>query len=83
MTNIDDIINILKKYTTSEIPKEFQEQDTAGGGGGSSSGGGGGAKYPTVTKWETGIKRGAANPVKLGKWKDVYSTNRGKANTLL
>jgi hypothetical protein len=81
MSNIDNIISLLKKYTTSELPKEFQEQDTKGGAGGSSTGGG--AKYPTVTKWETGIKRGPANPVKLGKWKDVNSPNRGKANTLL
>lgn len=82
MQNIDSIINTLKRYTTTENFKEFKEQDTAAGAGGSSTGAGG-AKYPTVTKWETGIKRGAANPVKLGKWKDVYATNRGKSNTLL
>ena len=49
------------------------EQEETGGSGG----------YPTVTKWETGITRGLANPVKVGKWKDLYQTKRGKANTLL
>ncbi len=47
----------------------------------SSSGGGEG--YPAVTKWETGIKRGSANPLGNTKWKDSYTITRGKANTLL
>lgn len=79
MYTIDYIIDTLKRFTISENPKEFLEQDAAASGGAGSGGG----KYPTVTKWETGIKRGPANPVKLGKWKDVNSPNRGKANTLL
>ena len=83
MYTIDYIIDTLKRFTISENPKEFLEQDAAASGGAGSTGGSGGGKYPTVTKWETGIKRGPANPVKLGKWKDVYSPNRGKANTLL
>jgi hypothetical protein len=43
----------------------------------------GGEGYPAVTKWETGIKRGSANPLGNTKWKDSYTITRGKANTLL
>jgi hypothetical protein len=79
---IDDYINVLNLLSNEEETQEFKEQDS----GGSSSTGGsttGGKGYPTVTKWETGLKRGTANPVKLGKWKDVVTLTRGKANTLL
>lgn len=39
--------------------------------------------YPAVTKWETGIKRGPANPINpKQKWSDTYQTKRGKANTI-
>ena len=39
--------------------------------------------YPTVTKWETGVKRGSANSIGNTKWKDSYTLTRGKANTLI
>ena len=81
MYNIDSIIEIFKEYSKPSQTKEFTEQDAAGSTGG--SGGGKPPAYPTVTKWETGIKRGPANPVKIGKWKDVVSPTRGKGNTLL
>jgi hypothetical protein len=39
--------------------------------------------YPTVTKWESGVTRGAANQIGLTKWSDIVKITRGKANTLL
>jgi hypothetical protein len=78
--DVDYIINILKKYSTSDTgtPEELGEDEAAA----SSSG----AKpaYPTVTKWETGVARtGPANQIGLTKWSDIVKINRGKANTLL
>lgn len=80
-TDVDSIISLLKKYTSSKNNSELEEQDAAGAGGGGTSGGGKG--YPTVTKWETGISRGPANQIGVTKWKDIVKINRGKANTLL
>jgi hypothetical protein len=37
--------------------------------------------YPTVTKWETGLTRGPANPISNEKRQDKVT--RGKANTLI
>ena len=79
--SINDYINMFNLLSNEEETQEFTEQDTAAGSTGGATGGGKG--YPTVTKWETGLKRGTANPVKLGKWKDVVTITRGKANTLL
>lgn len=76
---IDNIIKLLKRYTTTEMGGEIGEQDSA-----PSSGGGAGTTYPTVTKWETGIARSVANQIDdKVKWKDLYKITRGKANTLL
>lgn len=75
---LDEIIYLLKRYTTTESKDEIGEQDAGG------SGGGGGAAYPTVTKWETGLTRSIANQIDYkAKWKDLYKLTRGKANTLL
>lgn len=77
---IDEIISLLKRYTTTPEEKngELDEQDAASGGGG------GGAPYPTVTKWETGLTRSVANQIDYkAKWKDLNKVTRGKANTLL
>jgi len=75
---LDEIIYLLKRYTTTESKDEIGEQDAGG------SGGGGGAAYPTVTKWETGLTRSVANQIDYkAKWKDLYKLTRGKANTLL
>jgi hypothetical protein len=83
-TDVNTLINLMKKFTISEDKGEFSEQDAAaGGGGGTSSGGGTAAPYPTVTKWESGVTRGPANQIGLTKWKDIVKINRGKANTLL
>lgn len=76
---LDEIIYLLKRYTTTESKDEIGEQDAGG-----STGGGGGAAYPTVTKWETGLTRSVANQIDYkAKWKDLYKLTRGKANTLL
>lgn len=76
---LDEIIYLLKRYTTTESKDEIGEQDAGGSGGG-----GGGATYPTVTKWETGLTRSVANQIDYkAKWKDLYKLTRGKANTLL
>ena len=77
--DVDRIIDLIDQIT--ETPKEEMGEQEVGGSTSSPSGGAKG--YPPVTKWETGIVRGVANPVKLGKWKDLYTTQRGKANTLL
>jgi hypothetical protein len=80
--DLDYIINLMSKFTTSTNDGEIGEQDSAGG---TPSGGGGGAKpkYPSVTKWETGLTRGPANQIGNTKWSDIVKVNRGKANTLL
>lgn len=74
--DIDTLINIFKELSANR--KEFDEQD-----GEASASSGGGSGYPAVTVWNTGIKRGSANPVGNTKWKDSYTITRGKANTLL
>lgn len=83
MSELDQIISLMRKYTFSdEIESELGEQDAATGGGGSA--GGGGATYPTVTKWETGLARSVANTIDdKVTWKSLNKITRGKANTLL
>lgn len=72
-----NIINIMKKYTSTENNGEIGKQDTT-------PSSGGGSVYPTVTKWETGLTRSVANQIDdKVKWKDLYKITRGKANTLL
>jgi len=79
-TKIDQIIDLMKQFTTTSDDAELGEQESSGGGGG----GGSKAAYPTVTKWNTGIKRGKANPL-MSKDEKPWETGlvRGKANTLL
>lgn len=77
-SEIDTIISLMKKYTTTK-DGEIGEQDAAPTGGG----GPGKAAYPTVTKWESGVTRGPANQIGLTKWRDIAKITRGKANTLL
>lgn len=79
--NIDQLIELMDKYTTTEGKEEMGEQEAAGG---ASSGGGSKPKYPTVTKWETGITRGVANTIDpKSKWNALYTLKRGKGNTLI
>jgi hypothetical protein len=81
INDIDYIISLMKEYTPKGNESELGEQDAAAA---PSSGGGGGAKYPTVTKWETGVARtGPANQIGNTKWNEIVKVNRGKANTLL
>jgi len=75
---VDTIISLMKRFTNKTTEGEIDEQDAAAAGGG-----GGKAKYPTVTKWESGVTRGPANQIGLTKWRDIVKINRGKANTLL
>jgi hypothetical protein len=77
---VDTIISLMKRFTNKTTEGEIGEQDAAAGGGG---GGGAKPKYPTVTKWESGVTRGPANQIGLTKWRDIVKINRGKANTLL
>jgi hypothetical protein len=79
--DIQSLIGIFKKYT--EMPESISEQEgdaaaTPAGGGAT----GGGSKYPTVTKWETGVARGPANQIGNTKWSDIVKVNRGKANPI-
>jgi hypothetical protein len=81
--DIQSLIGIFKKYT--EMPESISEQEgdaapaAAPAGGGTT---GGGSKYPTVTKWETGVTRGPANQIGNTKWSDIVKINRGKANPI-
>lgn len=76
--DIDYYIRMLRSLIGDKI--EFDEQEEAGT---ATSAGSPPPPYPTVTKWETGIKRGSANQIGNTKWKDSYPITRGKANTLL
>ena len=80
--NIDQLIELMDKYTTKSSKDEMGEQDAAGG----AAAGGGGSKpaYPTVTKWESGLTRGVANTTDpKSKWSALYTIKRGKGNTLI
>ena len=77
---IDTLISLMRKYTITENDGEIDEQEATGG---AATGGGAKPVYPTVTKWESGVTRGLANPIGLTKWREVYKLTRGKANTLL
>lgn len=50
----------------------------------SSEGGSDKPSYPPVSKWESGVSRGAGNQIDLTTWEDVVGSklNRGKANQL-
>lgn len=76
---VDNIINLMRRYTNNKNQEELDEQDDAPAGGST----GGGTTYPTVTKWESGVTRGPANQIGLTKWRDTVKITRGKANTLL
>jgi len=78
--DIDQIIELMSKYTITDGKEEMGEQDAAAGG----AGGGSKPKYPTVTKWETGLTRGLANQTDpKSKWNSLYTIKRGKGNTLI
>jgi hypothetical protein len=77
--NVDEIIFLLKAYTTTDDKMEMGEQEADASAGATTGG-----AYPTVTKWETGLTRSVANQIDYNaKWKDLYKITRGKGNTLL
>ena len=39
-----------------------------------------GAGTASMTAWESGVSRGAANPIGVGKWSETYGITRGKSN---
>ena len=77
MYSVDELIGFMEKFTLKPNNSELGEQDDA-----APSGGEGG--YPTVTKWETGLTRVLANTIDdKVTWKSLYTTARGKGNTLI
>lgn len=85
--DIKSLIGLFKKYSNSI--EELSEQDTdtaaapsAGATSAGATSGGGGSKYPTVTKWESGVARGPANQIGNTKWSDIVKLTRGKANPI-
>ena len=67
------------------MPESISEQEgDAAPASAPASGGatGGGSKYPTVTKWESGVARGPANQIGNTKWSYIFKLNRGKANPI-
>jgi hypothetical protein len=80
--NIKSLIGLFKKY--SETTESILEQEGAAAaappsGGGESTGG---SKYPTVTKWDSGVARGPANQIGNTKWSEIVKLTRGKANPI-
>lgn len=58
--------------------EELGEQDDGTETGTSSAGEGAGTA--SMTAWESGVSRGAANPIGVGKWSETYGITRGKSN---
>ncbi len=76
--NLEDILFLMDKYTSSNN-EELDEQDDA-----AAASGGGTSGYPTVTKWETGLARSVANTIDdKVTWKSLDKIVRGPGNTLL
>jgi len=80
--DVDFLISLMKKYTTSDSTKELGEQDAAGSTSTASSSGGGSKN--NVTTWSqvvgANLKRGKANPLGNTKWESGLT--RGPANQL-
>jgi len=67
--DLDDI-----QIDNTEVDGELGEEDDAAGSTAPSS--------PAMNTWETGLTRGVANPVAVGKWSDLYQPQRDKGNPL-
>jgi hypothetical protein len=77
--NLNDILFLMDKFTSSHSSELEEQGDEA-----APTGGGGGGGYTTVTKWETGLVRSNANTIDdKVTWKSLNKLVRGKANTLL
>lgn len=83
-TDIDFLINLMKKYTKSsesDLSPEIDEQEEApASGGGGTTPSGGGNTNSRGRKWETGLTRGKANKLGLSGEKWESGLTRGKAN---
>lgn len=78
--NLNDILFLMDKFTSSHNSELEEQGDDAA----PTGGGGGGGEYPAVTKWETGLVRSNANTIDdKVTWKSLNKLVRGKANTLL
>lgn len=78
--NLNDILFLMDKFTSSHSSELEEQGDDAT----PTGGGGGGGEYPAVTKWETGLVRSNANTIDdKVTWKSLNKLVRGKANTLL
>jgi hypothetical protein len=79
--DVDFLISLMKKYTTSDSTEELGEQEAASAG--ASTGGATGGKN-NVTTWSgtvgAQLKRGKANPLGNTKWESGLT--RGPANQL-
>ena len=62
-TDIDHIISLMKRYTTSNSNEELGEQEETPDAAPAAAAGGGGSATNTGRKWETGLTRGAANQI--------------------
>lgn len=77
--NLEDILFLMDRYTSSNGSELGEQDDTT-----APSSGGGSGGYPSVTKWETGLARSVANTIDdKVTWKSLNKLVRGKANTLL
>lgn len=70
---------MLKKTQNQELSEEGEGEGTPEAGTSSD-----GEKKTGAKKWESGIKRGPANPIGIGKWSETAGTTpvRGHANPL-
>jgi hypothetical protein len=82
-SEVDYLIFLMDMISSSSDNVEKDEVGEQEGETSSTDTGGDKPDYPTVTKWETGVTRGAANQIGLTKWSDIVKITRGKANTLL
>jgi hypothetical protein len=78
-TDIDQIISLMKRYTTSTSDKELGEQDEAPAAAAPAAGGGG-TTTNTCRKLETGLTRGKDNKLGLAGEKWETGLTRGHAN---
>jgi len=83
MTNLDSNISRIKNimFFLEKKNEELDIDETEISEEGESTSTKTSTGYPTVTKWESGVTRGPANPIGNAKRQDKI--NRGKANTLL
>jgi len=81
-TDIDHIISLMKRYTTSNSNEELDEQDEAPASSAPAAGGGGGSTTNTGRKWETGLTRGKANKLGLAGEKWETGLTRSVANQI-